>query len=52
MERKRFGEFLHCPVKPAVRAAVEQLAIETDQTLSDIVREILNEGLKARGIEC
>ena len=39
-------------VPERVREAVERLADAEDVAYSEMARELLNEGLKGRGIEC
>ncbi len=52
MKPKRFGSNLNCPVPQSMRKGIEQLADESQMSMSEIVRDLLTEGLKIRGKIC
>jgi len=47
---KRFGGTLNCHVPARVKSSVLQIAEREDRTLSEVVRTLLKESLKARGL--
>lgn len=51
-KRKRLQEVLSFRVAAAQRLAIEQIADGEDLAIAEVARNLLSEGLRARGIEC
>jgi hypothetical protein len=48
---KRFGHYFNFCMKPNMIEAVKALAHENDTTPSEVLRELVSLGLKAKGID-
>jgi hypothetical protein len=48
---KRFGHYFNFCMKPNMIEAVKALADENDTTPSEVLRELVSLGLKAKGID-
>lgn len=49
---RRFTGTIHCHVPEKVGRGIQKLIDNSELTKSEAVRDLLKEGLKARGIEC
>ncbi|MDD1762902.1 MAG: hypothetical protein LUQ59_11785 [Methanothrix sp.] len=49
MKIKRFGACLNTPVSPLLREKIEQTAQSQGLSMAELVRDLLQEGLKAKG---
>lgn len=50
MRPKLFGQTLNAPVDCGTRSAVEKLARDANTTMAQVVRELLKEALKVKGL--
>lgn len=51
MRPKFFGQTVNAPVDFRTRTAIEQMSREANTTMAEIIRGLLAEGLKAKGID-
>lgn len=52
MRHKKYSRGLCCVIPEKTRAVIDRIAEEQKMGLGEVVRDLLNEGMKARGLEC
>lgn len=52
MKHRKYQRGLCFVVSEKTRAAIDKMADEHEMGIGEVARELLNEGMKARGLEC
>lgn len=50
MKPKRYSSWINVPLAASMRQQIEEIATVREMAMSEVVREILTEGLKTRGL--